>query len=256
MKTVLVWDVGRPGKGRAPRVLEWLLGRRPELVVLAKCRHASLPLLAEAFEDAGYAVLLGAASLQPSLFMASLEPARAEDWPAPQGYEHRWTPFKLEPSIDVLAVHIPYAAEEQGVEGKRRYWDAVIDWCAAHQNGRAMVLGTFNTGLPADTQGERYTLGEYIQELLNRGWVDCWRHANPGVDDFGWFSHTGNGFRLDHCFFSPALAPDLRDGEFDHLVRFEGLSSSAPLIVCLESATGAEHSSGPRPLVDRLRTGP
>ena len=106
-----------------------------------------------------------------------------------------------------------------------------------------MVLGTFNTGLPADSQGERYSLGSCMQELLDLGWVDCWRRSNPGVDDFGWFSHTGNGFRLDHCFFSPALAPSLVDSEFDHQARMDGLGASAPLLVSFNPTLPAK----PRP---------
>ncbi len=230
---VIVWDLGRPGKARVLRVLDYLLERRCEVVVLAKCRTASLPLIAEALEEGGYSVLLGDPSFQPSLLVVSLLKTKADEWPAPLPYGHRWVPFSLPNGVVALGVHIPYAGESEGLEGKRRYWEAVLEWSRAHQDRKAMILGIFNTGLPADTQGERYSLGSYIQELLDHGWVDCWRQANPGMNDFGWFSHTGNGFRLDHCFFSPALALTLIDSEFDHEARFAGLSQSAPLLVRL-----------------------
>jgi exodeoxyribonuclease-3 len=227
---ILVWDLARPGKARVQRVLGWLFERRFELVVLAKCRASSVPLLVDALEGAGYSVLLGGASFQPSLVVASLEGAEPNSAPSPGGYEHRWIPFSL-PWTSGLAVHIPYAGEHEGPEGKRRYWDEVLQWSREHRHECAMILGVFNTGLPADTQGERYSLGQYMQDLLDEGWVDCWRQANPGVNDFGWFSHTGNGFRLDHCFFSPSLAARLQDSEFDHQARFDRLAASAPLVV-------------------------
>lgn len=228
---LVVWDVGRPGKARVRRILAYLLERQFDLIVLAKCRSSSLPTIVEALEDARYTVLLGEPSFQPALLVATLMKAEVCDWPSPVPYGHRWIPLLTNNGINALAVHIPYPGEAEGLEGKRRYWDAVINWGEAHQSPPAMILGTFNTGLPADTQGERYSLGSYIQKLLDQGWVDCWRQANPGMNDYGWFSHTGNGFRLDHCFFSPSLAPHVLDSEFDHEARFAGLSASAPLVV-------------------------
>ena len=230
----VVWDVGRPGKARVQRILAYLFEYRYDLVVLAKCRSASLQEIVDALEGAGYSVLLGEPSFQPSLVVATLLEAKCVDEPGPEPYGHRWIPFEFAGggvTINALAVHIPYAGESEGLEGKRRYWDAVLNWVKEHSDVPAMVLGTFNTGLPADTQGERYSLGSYMQELLDQGWVDCWRQANRGINDFGWFSHTGNGFRLDHCFFSPELVHYLADSAFDHGARFAGLSSSAPLLV-------------------------
>ena len=231
---LLVWDLGRPGKARVLRILDWLHARRYDLLVLVKCPSKSLPMIVETLSEAGYTVLLGGASFQPSLVVATLIASEPVEWDGPESYEHRWLPFRLPAAgVEALAVHIPYSGESGGLEGKKRYWEAVHHWRREHQGRRAIVLGTFNTGLPADTQGERFSLGSCIQEMLDDGWVDCWRQANPGLSDFGWFSHTGNGFRLDHCFLSPALATALADSEFDHEARVEGCSQSAPLLVDL-----------------------
>lgn len=249
---ILVWDLSRPGKARTQRIMEWLLPQRFELLVLAKCSSRTLPTIVEELEAAGYHVLLGAGFFQPCVAVASLKRAALEDWPGPEGYEHRWIPFRLHDTdvnpIQALAVHIPYAAEAGGgLEHKQRYWDAVLEWAREHLSRPSMILGVFNTGLAADSEGERFKLGSYMQELLDHGWIDCWRQANPGVKDFGWFSHTGNGFRLDHCFFSPVLAPRLKDASFEHQARLDGLAGSAPLLTMMSfSRRQTQQFSQPR----------
>lgn len=227
---LLVWDLGRPGKARVQRILQHLIAQSYDLLVLAKCRSESLATVVSTLEAENYTTLLGGASFQPSLLVASKQPVKQTQEQPPKNYEHRYIAFQQQ-QVHALAVHVPYAAESEGLEGKRRYWQAVSNWAKKHERQKAIILGIFNTGLPTDTEGERFTLGESIQTLLNQGWVDCWKAKNPNVRDFGWFSHTGNGFRLDHCFFSPALAPDLEDAEFDHEARLARLSSSAPLVV-------------------------
>jgi len=51
------------------------------------------------------------------------------------------------------------------------------------------------------------------------GLIDSWRWRNPDEREFSWYSHLGNGFRIDHIFCTESMHQTLTKMGYDHLPR-------------------------------------
>jgi len=74
----------------------------------------------------------------------------------------------------------------------------------------------------------------WMDQLLDQGWVDLWRHLNPGVQEYSWWSNRGRarelnrGWRLDYLIATPDL---LKHADSAWIGRSAGLSDHAPVSV-------------------------
>lgn len=115
-------------------------------------------------------------------------------------------------------------------EEKHPYWRSVID--AARSGGIDLFIGDFNTGnnaLDKDPKGTPFINADMPVRLINSGYVDLWRSWHLGVREYTWYSHTRNGFRLDHAFAIPDLANRVTQCEFDHEPRLLGETDHSAL---------------------------
>jgi exonuclease III len=98
--------------------------------------------------------------------------------------------------------------------------------------GESLLLGDFNTGKHhLDEAGATFFCAEYLERLEAQGWVDAWRHRNPLAREYTWYSHAGNGFRLDQAFVSPSLLPKVRRVVYSHREREAAVSDHSALVV-------------------------
>jgi len=52
------------------------------------------------------------------------------------------------------------------------------------------VVGDFNTGLHfQDELGSTFYCTKDFKELDKSGFIDSWRHRNPGTQEFSWYSN-------------------------------------------------------------------
>ncbi len=152
-------------------------------------------------------------------------------------------PFLLEPhrrlrfdSARLLRVRLPafslVAAHLPNQKAKLPHWRALQFIARETGEAPAIFAGDFNTGKnPEDSEGFRYTFAEQMEALERLGWVDGWRRLHPKGREFSWYSHRGRGFRLDHVFLSPALAPRLTAARFAHRLREKGATDHSALAV-------------------------
>ena len=63
------------------------------------------------------------------------------------------------------------------------------------------------------------------------GFRDLWRHRYPDGREYSWYSHRGNGFRIDHAFLSPGLAARAGAMRYSHEERLAGLSDHSVLLL-------------------------
>src|SRR6202044_3273080 len=102
--------------------------------------------------------------------------------------QERWLPVELDGGeLKLLCVHIPGSTDNKfgtdgvGMSGKKRkelLWNQVIRYAREHRHEKAVILGDFNTGLPADAEGTPFVLSEYMRILRLEKYVDAWRHLN------------------------------------------------------------------------------
>jgi exonuclease III len=70
-----------------------------------------------------------------------------------------------------------------------------------------------------------------MDRVAELGFCDLWRQRYPDGREFSWYSHRGNGFRIDHAFLSPALAKRAGTVRYSHAERLAGLSDHSALIL-------------------------
>jgi exonuclease III len=96
-------------------------------------------------------------------------------------------------------------------------------------------IGDWNTGRHRiDEEGATFFGAAEFASLSASGWTDAWRSLHQDAREYSWYSHAGNGFRLDHAFLSPSLTPALRSASFSQHERLEGITDHAALVVDLD----------------------
>lgn len=233
----LTWNILSGGGTRVPQIMSEVDVLAPDFVVFTEVTYKNLAVLRNALESRG---LEHIATRCPegrvnSVLVASKIPFHviAEDIPTDQ---ERWISVRLD-SLDltVLCVHIPgsddhkFDADGRGTSGERRkelFWNEVIRYASLKKDERCVILGDFNTGLPEldMTPGATpFYLPENMRVLKMTGFTDAWRHLNPKLREYTWYSQQRgedyNGFRLDYVFVSSGLAESISNAEHVHHVR-------------------------------------
>ena len=124
----------------------------------------------------------------------------------------RWLHAKTE-SMDVILVHVPNRSAE-----KWQFHDGVVARFAGLKGRPAICFGDTNTGKPNLDDETNFFNGqeaEWFQRINDAGWVDVWRQRNPEGREYTWYSHQGNGFRLDQLFASRGFADSISNVQHD-----------------------------------------
>lgn len=117
---------------------------------------------------------------------------------------------------------------------KVEFWcDDFLPYAERRLGEPAILVGDWNSGQPyLDEAGATLYAAREFARLSEMGWVDAWRSRNPDGREFTWYSKPwGNGFRIDHAFLSPALAPRLLGVRYDHSTRESGATDHSALVV-------------------------
>jgi exodeoxyribonuclease-3 len=101
-----------------------------------------------------------------------------------------------------------------------------------------IFIGDFNTGRQDldRSGGERFHCAEYMDKLEQAQLTDVWRLLNSGTREYSRYSHSGNGFRIDHAFVSPGLINKVVSAQYIHIDREAKISDHAALLVSLALA--------------------
>jgi len=232
---LLTWNIRAGGGNRTEKIAEQILNYSADVVVLTEFRHRPGARLLTLLAPLGYTVLVGQLdgphNCTALLSRTAIEPVLAPKTP---GSSHRWVAARLpDLSLTVLGVHVPNQTE---VWNKREFLDCLEAFAEHHRRSRAVMMGDLNTALDEDCEGDPIREAVTLKRLHEMGWADAWRLRNPDAREFSWYSHRLNGFRLDHCYVSPTLAPDVETSFYDHEIRKVGLSDHSILITALRGS--------------------
>ncbi|MBS1715882.1 MAG: endonuclease/exonuclease/phosphatase family protein [Armatimonadetes bacterium] len=230
------WNIRAGGGRRSAEIARVLIEEAPDVIVLTEYRAAPgrelRTLLAPLghHKDACGAVAEGVRTTGLNcVCVLSAGELRPVAVPATPTSSHRWVAVEhCDADMTLLAVHVPNQTE---VWNKREFWDCVLSFAEARADDRALIVGDLNTALDEDCQGDPIREAVFLKHLIATGWTDAWRACNPETSEYSWFSHRQNGFRLDHCYVSPALAHDVTTCRFRHDVRTERISDHSLLTV-------------------------
>jgi len=129
---------------------------------------------------------------------------------------------------------------------KLPYWQTLVDAFAARAGSDALAIGDFNTCRAyVDEPGAIDVAARFMDSMAAIGFCDLWRHRYPEGREFTWYSHRGNGFRIDHAFLSPGLVARAGTVRYSHDERLAGLSDHSVLLLDLPTRRNRHLHQGP-----------
>jgi len=111
----------------------------------------------------------------------------------------------------------------------------VFDSLEAMAHHNLLAVGDFNTGSnELDAEGVDFYCADQFEHLANQTLTDLWRaHNGQQTLEFSWYSHIGNGFRIDHALAGKEAAARCVTSYYDHSPR-NSLTDHSALIIELQ----------------------
>ena len=226
---LLVWNIRNGGGARVDEIIRRIDHHAPDTVVLTEfresrlgdCIRRGLARIGLPSQHAGS----GSPTLN-SVLLASRYPLvpRASDGLA-QELAHRVVQVHCQ-DLTIAGVYFPQK------QAKVPLFEHFLEQSAGLLAGRSILCGDFNTGMHhVDEEGATFVAAGEFERLTRQGWTDAWRHLHGGEREFTWYSHAGNGFRIDHVFLSLGLVPELIRADYSHEERRQGVSDHSAAIV-------------------------
>jgi exonuclease III len=229
---LLTWNIRAGGGARLPRIGEAIAAHDADVLVLTEYRSGEAgQRLRAVLRDLGYLWLspVEPPGIRNGVLIASRLKPRAPAHVA----DHVPEPWRM------LAVTIErtrlFGIYMPNLKAKIPYWEALIEASFPHADGRALALGDFNTCRAyLDESSATDATALFLDKIQAAGYRDVWRDRFPDGREYSWYSHRGNGFRIDHAFASPGLARRIGAIRYSHVERISGLSDHSALLVDIE----------------------
>jgi exodeoxyribonuclease-3 len=226
---LLTWNIRAGGGTRLSRIAESLAVHAADVLVLTEYRSGEAgKRLRAVLRDLGY--VWSSPVEPPGIRNGVLIAARTKPRSVAHVTEHVPEPWRmLTVTIDrvrLFAIYMP------NLKAKIPYWEALIETSTPHAQGRTLALGDFNTCRAyVDEPGATDATAPYLDKIQLAGLRDVWRDRFPEGREYSWYSHRGNGFRIDHAFASAALTRRILAVRYSHDERTTGLSDHSALLV-------------------------
>jgi exonuclease III len=241
---LLSWNLQHGGGARLARIADAIIGHDPDVIALSEFRTKPSAVLCARLNVAGWPHVetTGPVGIDNGIAVLSRMPmVRTRPCPAPPENVVRWLDIDLpEYGFGFGVLHILCAVPKlkDGVRGKAKacFWNALLG-AAARLHEPFLFVGDFNTGAHrVDETRSTFVCTEHFCKLTASGWTDMWQNHNPGTTEWTWYlklkrGACGNGFRLDHAFATPSLAPLITSCRYSHVDRDAGISDHSMVIV-------------------------
>ena len=217
----LLWG----GQNRTESILNYLLDHNVDLIVLSEFKNDKNGILIkETLKNEGYN-FEDSNDENLGVLVAAKHPFTLIE------KETRWVEIELiDTDLKVLGVYVPTGSRDKQV--KDAFWQKILKYAKENQKNSCIITGDFNSCGKEDTMNLTYNEKD-LKELLSSDWVDSWASfKNDDSQRYTWYSHVGNGHRLDYTFLSPKLKEliEIVDINHDSKAREEGLTDHSPII--------------------------
>jgi exonuclease III len=233
---LLAWNIRQGGSTRLAGIMAAIARHDADVLILSEYRGGdSAERLRAALKASGYPY--ATRLMPPPLRTGVLIAARrrfGERGPLSAHMDEPWRLLDVDLGVlRLTGVYMP------NLQKKVPYWQSLVHAFAARASGDALAIGDFNTCRAfVDEPGATDTTAHFMDAMDAIGFRDFWRHRYPDGREFSWYSHRGNGFRIDHAFLSPSLAGRAGLIRYSHDERLSGLSDHSVLLLDLPRPMG------------------
>ena len=241
---LLAWNIQHGGGTRLARIVEEISAYDADVVAVTEFRARPGLALCASMKERGWPHVetTDPSENQNGIAVFSRTPLRrTRPCPAPSADLARWLDIDLpEYGFGMSVLHIMAAGSNKKHPtnvAKTRFWEVLLQAAESRLQEPFLLVGDWNTGAHRiDETGKTFVCAEHFCRLSALGWADMWRYYNPGITEYTWYSKLkggarGNGFRLDHAFSTPSLAPRVVSCRYAHAVREAGTSDHSLVIV-------------------------
>ena len=232
---LLAWNIRQGGGARLAGIMAAIARHDADVLILSEYRGGdSAGRLRGALRSFGYRYVTKL--VPPPQRTGVLIAARrrfVEHGPVCVRVEEPWRLVDVDLGVlRLTGVYLP------NLQRKVPYWQTLVDAFAVRADGDALAIGDFNTCRAyVDEPGAIDATAHFMDSMDAIGFRDLWRHRYPDGREFSWYSHRGNGFRIDHAFLSPSLAAGAGIVRYSHEERVSGLSDHSVLLLDLPART-------------------
>ena len=230
---ILTLNIRHGGGNRVNTIMSRLMNQDADILVVTEFRENRNSLkIKESLKENGYywqASCMKAAKTNSILVASRLEFKHAPLLELPESCSNRILMARF-PDFVLLAVYFAQREEKQNL------FNYISESCIPLLLPRGLIMGDFNTGKPyLDEQAKTFSCIDAFVNLEKFGLIDSWRSRNPERKEFSWYSHAGNGFRIDHVFCTSGLNEAIKNIGYDHAPRIEGETDHSAMYVEFKS---------------------
>jgi exodeoxyribonuclease III len=236
---ILSWNILQGGGSRAAGIAEALTRHRADIVTLQEFRRGSGgEVILDALRRCGLRnIHIGEteSASEHTILIASRFVFEAGDFMPDEMHpvpilEASFPGDQFGFPLTLLAVHFPQKEPQVPL-----FRQLITDTPSLITNP-CLLIGDLNCGIPfEDSMTKTFHATDYFQDMLSKGWIDCWRSRHKGVTEYTWISSVKkHGFRYDQALASAAFDKRVLSVEYDHTVREAGFSDHSAMIVLVE----------------------
>lgn len=247
---VLTLNVQHASPARSRRQAEWLAAQDADVVVLTEVTPGGHSIT-QALDEHGFTVHAADGGSDYLTIVASRigKPEAAPEI-RPGHLPHRCAAVRLHldegPSIGVVGLYVPSRGpQERRNVDKRLFQGAVAELLPTLADGLAVtgpivIAGDLNV-VERGHQPHHAVFSKWEYDFYGAfaaaGYGDAFRHCHPDVVDHSWYGRrSGEGYRFDHIFSSPAGAAVACS--YVHEARTSGLSDHAAMTAAIAVPAG------------------
>jgi exonuclease III len=229
--------VNNPDEKRATRIVDWILTKDSNTLVLSEMRPSKggRRILAS-LQAEGYQTTCSAGWEQSRYFAVVATRGTPASTVQPAGFDPRVVAVDVTISgttVRIVGIYAPTNGMSQDSSNQRRTFQArLLDYLRTIGHEALCVAGDLNViepnhrpRLPA-FEPHDYA---FYTGLVDLGLRDAYRAINPNGTDHSWVNARHGNQRLDHVFVHLAACPVLACA-YDHSPRSEGLSDHSALV--------------------------
>jgi len=229
---ILLLNIRHGGGRRAQALLDWIISKSPDVVVLTEWRdNAAGELLLFGLRATGFntatAVLSGPRC--NGIVLGTTDKLKTRRITPLGSKKGELLLAEMTPSWKVLAAYFPLG------KAKKPFFGACIAE-ARSERAPLLVIGDLNTGnnnADVERNGAQFSCAECFDALqVDAPLFDLWRIEHGIRQEWSWRS-TKNGFRIDHAFANAAFLDRFApiNCYYDHAPRELGLTDHSALLV-------------------------